>query len=98
MVNGGVDDSESEIYLYDADGRLAGRFVSTGSLEESFVYDGEQVVASYGAGALLWEAVWGAGIDQLLAFQDYRPGAPVAPQLPIIDHRNNVIGAYVQGA
>jgi hypothetical protein len=34
------------------------------------------------------------GIDQLVAFQDYRNGSPAALQLPIVDHRNNIVGSF----
>nr|MBA2664358.1 hypothetical protein [Lujinxingiaceae bacterium] len=80
-----------EAFAYAADGRLAARFGPAG-LEESYAWDGEQMISAFGAGGQpLWEAVWGATIDQLLAWHDHTTGAA---HIPIVDHRNSVVTTW----
>ena len=42
-------------------------------------------------GLPLWEAVWGAKLDQLVAFYDF---ADDDTYLPLIDHRNSIVGTW----
>ena len=82
-----------ERYVYDADGRLAGRFGADGS-SETYVYSGEQMVEAYDTdGEVLWQALWGPGLDELVEFRNVArdgPGAP--PLLALTDFRRSVVG------
>ena len=82
-----------ERYVYDADGRLAGRFAADGS-SETYVYSGEQMVEAYDTdGEVLWQALWGPGLDELVEFRNVArdgPGAP--PLLALTDFRRSVVG------
>ena len=82
-----------ERYVYDADGRLAGRFGADGS-SETYVYSGEQMVEAYDTdGEVLWQALWGPGLDALVEFRNVArdgPGAP--PLLALTDFRRSVVG------
>jgi hypothetical protein len=82
-----------ERYVYDADGRLAGRFAADGS-SETYVYSGEQMVEAYDTdGEVLWQALWGPGLDALVEFRNVArdgPGAP--PLLALTDFRRSVVG------
>jgi RHS repeat-associated protein len=64
----------AESYGYDALGRRI--YVASGGTTNWMVYDGIHVVAEVdGTGTLLKSYVWGAGIDNLLAFTDHTGGA-----------------------
>ena len=82
-----------ERYVYDADGRLAGRFGADGS-SETYVYSGEQMVEAYDTdGEVLWQALWGPRLDELVEFRNVArdgPGAP--PLLALTDFRRSVVG------
>ena len=80
-----------ESYLYDASGRMVLR--TSGADKELYVHDGLQMVAAYDyaapASALTWEAVWGAGLDQLLEFE--RAGTT---HVAMRDERNSIVGLW----
>jgi len=78
-----------EGYLYSADNKLVARFDQTAVIVEELVYDGVQMVESFGEnGQLNWSAAWGPGIDNLLSLttstQEY---------FTLSDGRANVVGA-----
>ncbi len=61
-----------EDYIYGATGRLLGVTRSDETLE-GFVYEGDQKVAAYDENRkLLWHAMWGPGIDNLVRWTDAR--------------------------
>jgi RHS repeat-associated protein len=80
-----------EVYLYDGNGVMVARQDSTGDFEQ-FAWDGDQMIGSYDTlGSARWEAVFGAGQDELLAFYDYQNGKDL---LPVRDWRNNIVSAF----
>ncbi len=83
--------STNEFYYRD-DGRLAA--VKTGSEWSIFVWDGDQIAAAYSkTGTRRWDIVWGAQIDEPLAFAA-RTGEEVAL---LSDSRGSPIAAIVNG-
>ena len=81
--------SLDERYLYDAAGRLA-RVVN--GKQENFVWDGDQLIASMAQDTALWQTVWGAGVDQLLEYENIELSSLTGRFVPIIDHRNAITG------
>ena len=79
--------------VYDADGRLAGRFAADGT-SDTYIYSGEQMVEAYDTDdEVLWQALWGPGLDELVEFRNVArdgPGAP--PLLALTDFRRSVVG------
>jgi RHS repeat-associated protein len=70
---------------------MVARQDSTGDFEQ-FAWDGDQMIGSYDTlGSARWEAVFGAGQDELLAFYDYQNGNDL---LPVRDWRNNIVSAF----
>ncbi|MEZ4462467.1 MAG: hypothetical protein R3E66_22635 [bacterium] len=68
---------------------------SSGDFED-YAWDGNQMVGAYDlSGAAKWEAVFGAGQDELLAYYDYVSGTDY---LPVRDWRNNVVAVFDAGA
>ncbi|MBA2663363.1 MAG: hypothetical protein H0U74_13835 [Bradymonadaceae bacterium] len=50
------------------------------------------MISAFGSGGQpLWEAIWGATIDQLLAWHDHTTGAA---HIPIVDHRNSIVTTW----
>src|SRR5690606_15218128 len=58
-----------------------------------FVYDGAEKIAQYGTPTESWEAVWGAGLHQLLEWRDLGTTTP-STYVPLADHRNSVVGLW----
>jgi len=80
-----------EVYLYDGDGLMVGRQVSAGDLE-LYAWDGNHMIGAYeDNGAPRWEAIFGAGQDELLAYYDYMSGTDY---LPVRDWRNNLVSVF----
>jgi YD repeat-containing protein len=85
-----------QAFQYDGLGRLvAARSGTSWDVEEEVAYDGMQMVAAWNqAGSLTWSAVWGQGIDNLVAVRPnsdgteafamkdgrYRPATSLTPQ------------------
>ena len=80
-----------EAYAYDDGGRLAAVYAGQ-QLDSTYAYDGEQMVASYGAGGALWEAGWGPGVDQLLEWRDF--AGNTGAHVPLVDHRSSVVATW----
>ena len=88
-----------EAYAYAADGRLAAIFSGNEPRLPalSFAYDGEQIVAAFDhTDAMIWEAVWGPGLDQIIEWRDHRGGHAV-DHIPLLDHRNSVVATWDVG-
>jgi RHS repeat-associated protein len=83
-----------EGYVYDDWGRLAG--VLRGNPMQPaqvFAYDGDQMVAAFDAqNRPLWEAAWGASVDQLIEWRDHAGGT--GDTIPLVDRRNSIVGAW----
>lgn len=83
-----------EVYLYDGDGLMVGRQDNTGDLE-LYAWDGHHMIGAYeDNGARKWEAIFGAGQDELLAYYDYMNGTDY---LPVRDWRNNLVSVFDTG-
>jgi RHS repeat-associated protein len=85
-----------ERYWYDAMGRLAAyEDLTTGGIgKRIFGYDGQQMISAVdGNDNPLWEAVWGAGQDELLAY--YNHEMPTQDNyVTIRNHTNSVVGLH----
>ncbi len=85
-----------ERYWYDAMGRLAAyEDLTTGGIgKRIFGYDGQQMISAVDGGDNpLWEAVWGAGQDELLAY--YNHEMPTQDNyITIRNHTNSVVGLH----
>ena len=81
-----------EVYLYDADGRLAYVHRPQSGESESYAYDGDRMVAAFDENAMtLWEAVWGPKQDQLVEWHDLS----VDRWYTVLrDHRNSPVGTF----
>ena len=83
--------SQWEAYIYDGDGAMVGRYDHEGGFEQ-YAWDGNQMVGAYDVNAApRWEAVFGGGQDELLAYYDYVSGTDV---LPVRDWRNNLVSVF----
>ncbi|MFZ5470364.1 MAG: Ig-like domain-containing protein [Myxococcota bacterium] len=81
-----------EAYAYDDFGRMVAVFTGSG-VDESFLYDGVHMVASFdGQGGLAWEARWGPGIDSLVGWRDVAGGT--GTHVPLVDSRNSVVASW----
>ena len=81
-----------EVHHYDAQGRLV--YTERGQAAERFVHDGEQKVAMLdGTGALVWQAAWGPGLDELVWWRDVQAGQGY---LPLGDGQKSVVGLWHQ--
>lgn len=79
----------TEAYFYDGSGRLTRVWSSSGS-EEIMVHYGHQMIEAYDQyNTLLWEAVWGPGIDELMA---WKQGSTT--YIPLTDERQSVVGLW----
>jgi len=77
-------------YSYDVLGRRIGRTAGTNS--ESYVYNGNQVVADLDAnGTLLRTYAWGTGIDNLLSVTIHSKSS-TNTYYALKDHQNSVLG------
>ncbi len=96
LVGFGTKGEKLESYVYDPSGRLAAVLVGPGlTLDQSFTYDGQQIVAARnGNDELSWTAVWGPNIDQLIEWTD----AAGHDYVPLTDNRNSVVGAWDRNA
>jgi len=82
-----------EAYLYDGDGLMVGR-TSTGDFEQ-YAWDGNHMIGAYdGNLSPRWEAIFGEGQDELLAYYDYMNGTDY---LPVRDWRNNLVSVFDTG-
>jgi RHS repeat-associated protein len=80
-----------EAFAHDHEGRMAAKY-DDGGVTEVYAYDGEQIIAAIDAfGDTLWQAVWGAGLDQLLNWYDGKDGDLY---VPVTDHRNSVVASW----
>jgi RHS repeat-associated protein len=80
-----------EAYLYDGDGLMVGRHTSTGDFEQ-YAWDGNHMIGAYdGNLSPRWEAIFGEGQDELLAYYDYMNGTDY---LPVRDWRNNLVSVF----
>jgi RHS repeat-associated protein len=82
-----------QAFQYDGLGRLlAARSGPGWDVEEEVAYDGQQMVAAWnGAASLTWSAVWGQGIDNLIAV---RPTTDGTEQFALKDGKGSVVGYY----
>jgi RHS repeat-associated protein len=82
-----------QAFQYDGLGRLvAARSGTSWDVEEEVAYDGMQMVAAWNqAGSLTWSAVWGQGIDNLVAV---RPNSDGTEAFAMKDGRGSVVGYY----
>ncbi|MBI2300535.1 MAG: hypothetical protein HYU66_16620, partial [Armatimonadetes bacterium] len=81
-------------YAYDGYGRLTAVFQPGGKVQ-SFVYDGEQIIAAYDAGGTaLWDAAWGVDRDHLVEWRDLKTNRVF---IPLADERNGIVGVWSAG-
>ena len=81
-----------EVHHYDAQGRLV--YTERGQAAERFVHDGDQKVAMLdGTGALVWQAAWGPGLDELVWWRDVQAGQGY---LALGDGQKSVVGLWHQ--
>jgi len=87
--------STTEVYLYDAFGRLSAR-ADNDKILETYLWDGVQMVASIGGpkpGTSRWEATWGAGLDELVEFRTFdSAGTTSTEYVPFTDYRHSLTG------
>ena len=85
--------SHRQAFQYDGLGRLVAARSGPGwDVQEEVAYDGAQMVAAWNqAGSLTWSAVWGPGLDNLVAV---RPTTDGSEAFALKDGKGSVVGYY----
>ena len=83
-----------EVHFYDAQGRLV--LTEYASSATRFVHAaGQKVEGLDASGQPVWQAVWGAGLDELVWWRDVQAGRGY---IPLSEGRHSVVGLWDQEA